>query len=268
MAGMTQPDRIFLHDHVLSAEIGAFQSERGREQRLRFNLDVELRDPVTGAGDEVDRILSYDVLVQAVDTAMAAQRYDLVETLAERIVAEVLAHPQAAAIIVTVEKMDRGPGTLGVTIRRDRTTLQAIGGQSDWHLLLWAAGASVPSGPTVILAPDPGLPLPPGGDQRRIRLLALDQAAWALAGALSLEVAATRTELEAAISAGMPVVWAPARLAGDASEAGAAPLDLALWLGARLGARRLAVALAAGADMPDLPSEPGLPVVRLDCDRG
>ena len=33
---MEQADRIFLRDHVLSAEIGAFQSERGLDQRLRL----------------------------------------------------------------------------------------------------------------------------------------------------------------------------------------------------------------------------------------
>lgn len=260
---MTQADRIFLRDHVLSAEIGAFQSERGREQRLRFNLDVELRDPVTGAADEVDRILSYDVLVQAVDTAMAAQRYDLVETLAERIVAEVLAHPQAAAITVTVEKLDRGPGALGVSLRRDRASMPATGVQADWRLMLWNAGAPRPEGRVVVVPPETGLPLPPGGNRRRIHLLALDQSAWALAGALSLEVAATRTELEAAMHMTMPVVWAPARLAAEAEDGGTTPLELALWLGERLGAAGLDLALPPDADLPELHAGTRLPVARL-----
>ena len=71
MADMEHPDRIFLRDHVLSAEIGAFQSERGLDQRLRFNLTVDLRETVAGSGDHVDAVLSYDVLTQAVDTALA-----------------------------------------------------------------------------------------------------------------------------------------------------------------------------------------------------
>lgn len=259
---MDQPDRIFLRDHVISAEIGAFQSERGRDQRLRFNLTVDLRDPAQGAGDEVDAILSYDVLVQAVATAMASQRYDLVETLAEQIAAEVLTQPQAAAIEVTVEKLDRGPGALGVTIRRTQGRAAAQGITPDWRMIVALGGdLEAPSGAAVILPEAPRLPLPPGGDQRRIALLALDQAAWALAGELGLEVAASRTELEAAIYSGFPVIWAPARLAGDAPQAGEAPVDLALWLAGRLGAARVELALPEGAPMPQ--RDTALPVTRL-----
>lgn len=262
MAGMEQPDRIFLHDHVISAEIGAFQSERGRDQRLRFNLTVDLRDPAQGAADEVDAILSYDVLVQAVATAMASQRYDLVETLAEQIAAEVLTQPQAAAIEVTVEKLDRGPGTLGVSIRRTQGRAPAQGITPEWRLIVDLGGTlPAPEGAAVIVPNAPRLPLPDGGDQRRIALLALDQSAWSLAGRLGLEVAASRTELEAAIYSGFPVIWAPARLAGDAPQAGEAPLDLAQWLGPRLGAARVELALPDGAALPEPTG--GLPVIRL-----
>ena len=143
MAGMTQPDRIHLRDHVVTAEIGAFQSERGREQRLRFTLTVDLRDPVGGADDHVDHILSYDVLVQAVDAALADQRYNLVETLAERIAAEVLSDPRAARITVTVEKLDRGPGALGVSIIRHRGRVPATGVAAQVSILVHSPGAPV-----------------------------------------------------------------------------------------------------------------------------
>ena len=114
----TEPDRIHLRDHVVEAEIGAFQTERGQTQRLRFNVTADLAAPVSGAGDEVDRILSYDVLTGAVAAGLSDRRYDLLETLAERIAAEVLAHPAAARVEVSVEKLDRVPGALGVTIAR------------------------------------------------------------------------------------------------------------------------------------------------------
>lgn len=234
---MEQPDRIFLRDHVLSAEIGAFQSERGRDQRLRFSLTVDLRDPVSGAGDRVDAILSYDVLTRAVDTALADRRYDLVETLAERIAAEVLAHPRAARIAVTVEKLDRGPGALGVSIMRDSGRVAATGADSPFHILL--DGAQAAKGAAVILPP--AAPAEARGPHaRRIALLALDQAAWALAGDRGLEVAATWTEIEAAALTGQAVVWAPALLAGDHPDAGLAPADLARWLAGRMRGARLA----------------------------
>ena len=35
-------DRISLRDHVVEAEIGAFQAERGHTQRIRFDIVVEV----------------------------------------------------------------------------------------------------------------------------------------------------------------------------------------------------------------------------------
>lgn len=250
---MENPDRIHLRDHVVATEIGAFQSERGRDQRLRFNLNVELRDIGASRDDQVDSILSYDVLIHAIQTALADQRYNLVETLAEKIAAEVLAHPRAARIDVTVEKLDRGPGALGVTISRSAARLATDKTVLPVTLLLWRAPAAIPQGAVIIVPDAPALPLPAGGDTRRIALLALDQAAWALAGQLGLEVAESRTEIEAAIRATQPVVWAPARLGADAAGPGADPLLLTCWLAGRLQAHSIEVALPDNAPLPDTP---------------
>ncbi|WP_265500002.1 dihydroneopterin aldolase [Paracoccus beibuensis] len=233
---MEHPDRIFLRDHVISAEIGAFQSERGLDQRLRFNVTVDLRDAVTGSGDHVDNILSYDVLTQAVATALADRRYNLVETLAEKIAAEVLAHPRAATVAVTVEKLDRGPGALGVSIVRDAGRVPVTAAVPDVTVQLFQPGAAAPEGAVVLVPPPSDHHLPRARNARRITLLALDQSAWAVAGGLGIEVAETRTELDAAIRQRQPVVWAPARLAADDPAAGETPADLAAWLSRRLGA--------------------------------
>ena len=258
MAGMSQPDRIHLRDLVVTAEIGAFQSERGHGQRLRFTLTVDLRDPVAGADDHVDRILSYDVLVQAVDDALADQRYNLVETLAERIAAQVLAHPRAARITVRVEKLDRGPGALGITISRDAGRVPVTAQRLPVRIVV-GQPAALPPGAVVVLPAGPILPLPQGGDARRLALLAFDQAAWILAQALGVEVAETRTELDAAIRAGSPVVWAPARLAVEAPAIAPEASPLAFWLAPRLGAE--GVDFATDAPLPAAPE--GLVVGRI-----
>ncbi|MTD99159.1 dihydroneopterin aldolase [Paracoccus sp. YIM 132242] len=246
---MNQPDRIHLRDHVIDAEIGAFQSERGHRQRLRFTLTVDLRDPVDAGDDHVDRILSYDVLVQAVDAALADQRYNLVETLAERIAAEVLADPRAARIEVCVEKLDRSPGALGITISRDAGRVAVARSPLPVRIVL-GQPAALPRGATIVLPDAPVRPLPQGGDARRIALLAFDQAAWILAAALGIEVAETRTELDAAIRDERPVVWAPARLAVEASATAPEAPALAFWLALRLSADRVDFATPAPLPVP------------------
>lgn len=260
---MLRPDRIHLRDYVLSTEIGAFQSERGLQQRLRFDLTVDLAEPVTGADDRVDRILSYDILVKAIDAALSDRRYDLLETLAEKIASEVLAHPGAARIDVTIEKLDRVPGALGVTISRDAAMMASGVGAARPVVLFMGADHGLPDQPRVIVPPAPALPLPDTGDQRRIALLALDQAAFALAGRLGLDVADSQTEIDWSLGAGLSLVWAPARMTADMANLPADPHQLAFWLAARLNAERLEFALPAGQPLPAAPSGFAIPVARL-----
>ena len=237
MTDRLQPDRIHLRDHLVDEEIGAFAAERDRRQRLRFSVEAELARRGAGADDEVDRVLSYDVLVEAVAAGLAAKRFDLLEALAEDIATRILSHPAAAAVTVTIEKLDRVPGALGVTIRRAQGEVMAAR-RGAVAVPVLRQGAPLPPGPMVLVPDAPGLPLPEAGDPVQLALLALDQGAWALAARLGLGVAATRTELEAAAAEGRAVVWAPARMVREARdlppEDRARPEALAGWLERRL----------------------------------
>jgi dihydroneopterin aldolase len=107
MAGPDPLDRISLRDHAVEVEIGAFQVERGVRQRLRFDIVVEVR-PLGDAADDVDRILSYDKLAEAVAAELAAERLNLLETLAERVAARILREPQAERVFSCARGARRG----------------------------------------------------------------------------------------------------------------------------------------------------------------
>ena len=258
---METRDRIHLRNYIIPIDIGAFQSERGNPQRLCFNILVELHEQAASRDDQVDSVLSYDVLTQAVSVALADQRYNLVETLAEKIAAEILAHPRAASVDVTVEKLDRIPGALGVTINRTIGRVDVGQESLPFSVLYWQATMPLPEGALIIVPDFPDLPLPEGGNQRRIALLALDQAAWALSGKFGLEVAESRTELDHAIRTARAVVWAPSRLAADIDETD--PLHLAGWLADRLGAGSVLVALPEDSSLPSAPSGFPVPLLRF-----
>lgn len=263
MAGPNPPDRLSLRDHVVAADIGAFQVERGQSQRLRFNVVVEL-GPQEAAGDDVDRILSYDRITEAIAAELHAERLNLLETLADRIAARILAEPQPLRVFLRIEKLDRGPGALGVEIVRGRADVApapaAAAPRASVHCLGAGAAVSLPAGAAVIVPAPPGLPLPAAADaaaERHIALLALEQAAWALASRQpGLTVVATRTELDWALKQGRAVVWAPAKIVLDTPGAPEStdPATLAAWLAGELGATRLVVhgdvAVPAGCRVP------------------
>lgn len=61
----------------------------------------------------MDKILSYDRLTEAIAAELAAERLNLLETLADRIAARILREPQAERVFLRIEKLDRGPWVLG-----------------------------------------------------------------------------------------------------------------------------------------------------------
>lgn len=260
MAGPNPPDRLSLRDYIVSADIGAFQVERGQEQRLRFNVVVELARQAA-AGDDVDRILSYDRLTEAIGAELAAGRLNLLETLAENVAARILTEPQAARVFLRIEKLDRGPYALGVEVVRSRaaapvepapaprpvvayldTAALAAPGLASRLDRLAAAGAPVV---LVVGLPDAARPAAAGEAGRRIDLLAIEQNAWALSARdPRLSVVATRTELDWAMRQGHMVVWAPSKLVLDTPGAPEGTGDgpaLAAWLAGEMNALKLVV---------------------------
>ena len=265
-------DRISLRDHIVEADIGAFQKERGHKQRLRFNVVVEVRPAPQPLDDDVDRILSYDRITEAIAAELAAERLNLLETLAERVAERVLAEPQAMRAFIRIEKLDVGPYALGVEIARSRAEVPLRAeGEAVHPLVVFMDNATLAApdlsarldalfgrgAPCVFCVGLPDLPRPVTGHkptQRRIDLLAIEQNAWAL-GARDARcvVVASRTEIDWAIRRGRSVVWAPSKVVLDAVDGpkAADPVALALWLAEQLAAQALVVhgdvALPAGS---------------------
>lgn len=236
-------DRIFLHDHIVEVEIGAFQQERGVLQRLRFDVDVEIAPPSGPVADDVDRILSYDRITEAIADTLAAERLNLLETLAEGIAARILAAPQALRVHLRIEKLDRGPFVLGIEVTRDRSAMVAEAEAAVPRIIYLGMREAAPqAGAVHCVASGPAPVAPDEASQRRVDLLALDQAAWMRAARHpDFHVAATRTEMDWALRAGRAVLWAPSKMVLDAvvPPETVEPAALALWLAGELGATEL-----------------------------
>jgi dihydroneopterin aldolase len=112
-------DRIFVRDLVLPVSIGAYRSEHQLPQRVRFNVEAWITRATQAPADMRD-ILSYDVITDGIARIVGEGHVELVETLAWRIADLVLAEPKVMRVIVRVEKLDTGPGAVGVEITRDK----------------------------------------------------------------------------------------------------------------------------------------------------
>jgi 7,8-dihydroneopterin aldolase/epimerase/oxygenase len=262
--GSPLADRISVRDYTRSVEIGAFATERGVAQRVRFNVVLEVRHSAAAAEDDVDKVMSYDTITEAIEAELAAERINLLETLAERVAARCLGDPRVLRNVVRIEKLDRIPGALGVEIVRARSanlpqTGATPSGRPEPHCaplvlllprdaLLGATGrlrleSAARLDRPVLVVPEPQHPQPPAASEAvlRIGLLAMEQAAWAVTeAARGFVVVASRTEVAWALRARRPAVWAPVKLVTDARPQpegdASAPAALARWLAAEIGA--------------------------------
>ena len=115
-----EADRIFVHDFMLPVRIGAFDSEHEKPQQVRFTVDACIARP-DRAPERLHEVFSYDLITDGIRGIVAQGHTHLVETLAERIAAMVLAHPQILSVTVRVEKLEVIPGSsVGVQITRTR----------------------------------------------------------------------------------------------------------------------------------------------------
>ena len=269
------PDRISVRDHVVEVEIGAFQSERHMTQRLCFSVVVEVAASAGAQTDDVDDILSYDTITEAITVELAAERLNLLETLAERIAKRILAEPQPLRVFVRIEKLDRGPGNLGVEIVRSREAKASKRDTSsvpDLNVIFLENDAFTdPNFPQFLnrLGSDPrafvlwvgpaGTHVPRVNDktaQHHINLLEIEQNAWRLSAKdPRCVVVGTRTELDWGMKNNQISVWAPSKLVLDAVDGPRddAPQQLAQWLADVMGAKTVVRVGRGQSTLADLP---------------
>ena len=278
-------DRISIRDYIKEVEIGAFQVERDLTQRVKFNVVVEVTPSSSSSSDDVDEILSYDMIIEAIDDQLNFERLNLLETLAERVSDQILSHNQAVRVFTRIEKLDRIPGSLGVEIVRDRKNSieeNAIENSNSEPLVVYISNEIIQSNELnkwldVIVKNDkPAILCVEALESKdqlslelnslhRIELLSIEQSAWRLAGMDSrCVVVDTRTELDWSLKNNELSVWAPSKMILDSvnkPSLNSGPLDLAIWLAGELSADSI-YCIGSGPDHPNIEVIPSPNVFR------
>lgn len=111
---------VFVRDLVMPAHIGVHGHEKGKQQRVRVNLDLAVIEGSEPPEDALGEVVCYEEIIDGVRTVVAEGHVNLVETLAERIAAVCLSDPRVRMARVRVEKLDvfADVGSVGVEIER------------------------------------------------------------------------------------------------------------------------------------------------------
>lgn len=119
-----ETDRLFVHDLILPAAIGAYKSETAGVQRVRFNVDLAVRRQIS-RGQDMRDIFSYDLIVDTIKLILGRGHVQFIETLAEEVASAMLAHSRVANAKVRVEKLDILQACVGIEIFREKLSESA-----------------------------------------------------------------------------------------------------------------------------------------------
>ena len=115
-------DKIFLTSLSTEAVIGIFDWEREVRQRIEIDLEMSMDLSAAAKSDSIDDTLNYKAVAKRVLAFVSESRFQLVETLAERIAGLVLEEFPITKVRVTVHKAGaiRHSRDVGVIIERSR----------------------------------------------------------------------------------------------------------------------------------------------------
>jgi 7,8-dihydroneopterin aldolase/epimerase/oxygenase len=117
---------IFLRDVVMPFRIGVYPSEHKAPQRVRIDLDLDVRQDRATLTDDIGDVVSYDDIMNNLRQIAAGEHINLLEVLAERIAGLCLGDPRVLRVRVAVAKLDiyKSTGIPGTRIERRRKALR------------------------------------------------------------------------------------------------------------------------------------------------
>ncbi len=109
--------RLFLRDYEVWINIGVHDFEKKGEQRVLINVDLYVPLALsTPRADRLEEVVDYDFIRRSVMARVARGHVHLQETLADDVLALMLAHPRVRAACVSTAKPDVYPDCAAVGV--------------------------------------------------------------------------------------------------------------------------------------------------------
>ena len=93
-----------LHNLVVYAYHGVHPEEKTLGQRFEIDIEFTLANPPQPWRDGLQSTVSYVNLTRLASRIAEREKFDLIETLADRLVEEIRQHPLIASVMVRVRK--------------------------------------------------------------------------------------------------------------------------------------------------------------------
>ena len=115
--------KVVVRGLIAEARIGVSEEERGRPQRLRLDLELEVAPPDDlgpGFSDDLAEVFDYGALRDRLHSLCRKNDAKLLETLADRIARDCLEDPRVRRARVRIEKPDIFDEVEGIGVEVER----------------------------------------------------------------------------------------------------------------------------------------------------
>ena len=110
---------VFIDKLCVECVIGIHAHERATRQRLLISVELDMDFRAAAAADDIDTAMDYVAVRELIETTAINGRFQLIETLAERL-AEALMEEPVSNVRIEIQKPSALPGTSGVGVRTQR----------------------------------------------------------------------------------------------------------------------------------------------------
>ncbi|MCX8671195.1 dihydroneopterin aldolase [Gilliamella sp. B2865] len=117
---LTIKDRVLIESLTVYTTIGVYDWEKNIKQKLVLDLEMAWDNKPAGKSDNVEFCLDYFVVSQSITSLIEANKFELIETVAERVAQLVIEQFSVQWLKIKVSKPDAiaNAGNVAVIIER------------------------------------------------------------------------------------------------------------------------------------------------------
>ena len=102
--GYSYKRKVIITDLVFNTSIGIHDFEKEKEQKIKFNIEIDINPLLKASEDDLKSIVNYENVISKVKSITHKKHYNLLETLAEDIFTNLFLSKNIIKIKLRIEK--------------------------------------------------------------------------------------------------------------------------------------------------------------------
>jgi dihydroneopterin aldolase len=114
--------KVIIKDLIFNTSIGIHDFEKEKEQKIKFNIEIDLSPLLKATENDLNSIVNYESIINKIESITQKKHYNLLETLAEDIFSNLFANRNIIKIKLRIEKPEviKNTSSVGVEIIKKR----------------------------------------------------------------------------------------------------------------------------------------------------